>query len=230
MRGAMMGFFAQFTLAELVNQIVWTGILLVLGRLAMFILKLPPKKERLYWLFGPFVILGLVAFSGSRGDHSQYAPRIVAKIDSIILGTDPYRSTRTMLVLVISARNAGMPTILEDWRVSAALNDGRVLSGELQRIPDSITFGSPDHDALQYFGKDAIYEKTLMTPIPTGGIVRGILWARFDGFSSAQFSSTTPRISVTFDDVAGQKYAIEATVKAGSDKPMYYPGMSQEVK
>jgi hypothetical protein len=100
--------------------------------------------------------------------------KLHGEIDWVHLARDPAKPQDLQVVVIASIANRGAPSSADRWALSAQLIGGEVYEGFLRPIPANFVFCITG-EAREFRGADALYEKNLTAPIPSGGKVRGIL-------------------------------------------------------
>ena len=190
----------------------------------MWLFNVVPKKERLYWIIMPIFILGIIALASHLFKPIPNKPVLAAKIDVVNIHPAPSDANSTSMILVISVRNSGTPTILEDWSVTTKL-EGRTILAENLYLSETMDLEGPQ-GKITYRRQDAIYTKTVDMPIPQGGMVRGIIWIMFKGIRFDILNRPGTKIEVNFVDVLGSEHVISTSISAIPSRPSYLPGLT----
>jgi hypothetical protein len=77
--------------------------------------------------------------------------------------------------LVVGLRNVGMPSIAERWALSVKMASQQPIWAEQHIISPTLELGIMENEKITYTSGDALYEKAVQAPIPTGAMVRGVL-------------------------------------------------------
>ena len=118
-----------------------------------------------------------------------------------------------LTVIRITVRNHDEPSIAENWKVIATLEDGQKIGATLLTIKAPITILPPGDDTAKFIrhGKateisqdDTIVAKT-SSPIAKGAAVTAYLVLRFFGHSFSEFDGA--EYSVEFSDIDGTSYS-----------------------
>lgn len=219
---------SQFSTENIMGNMMWAGIISLLARLWIKFKESPlsKKKEIAFWLLAPstvFALLLMITFAVTVS--SAQKPMLSATIDAINLHPSPFNKDSTGLVLIVSIKNAGLPTILDGWKVIVTLPDGKDIVSTQLKIPESFTLTGPS-GTVHYSGRDAIYDKAIGNPIPTGGIVRGLLMVSIDNVDHTIVRQPSTNISVQFKDVLNKTHIVEKQMTGLSSEPVYFPGLS----
>lgn len=152
------------------------------------------------------------------------SPKITTVIDSIVCHALPTENAAGVIA-VATARNTGAPSVAENWKMRAVV-DGVQSDGEARLIPPSITCNGPE-GSITYYGKDALYNVTKTSPIPSGGSVTGVFWSVFKNAKIDQIDKMS--ITLQFTDVTGKAHESEPVTLTGDNRPMYVPGLGPPV-
>jgi hypothetical protein len=147
-------------------------------------------------------------------------PRLTGTITECF--TSKFSADVTFLTVFLKITNSGEPSIADDWRVSAVLNDGTTLIGTLEtianvilvqprppslmRIPNSLR--SPN-EQKHMTATDGIVSKA-KTAIGRGEMTEGYLWATFPVGREILASAGTV-ITVSFSDTIGSRISCSST-------------------
>ena len=153
-------------------------------------------------------------------------PCMRAYINQVNLGVLPTDTASTMVFIIMYIRNTGQPSIADHWTVRGIFPDGRTVIGQNQFIQGTMTLsGGPGTSARTYHESDALYAKAL-NPIPTGGMIRGVLMVYFQGMDQSQLAQRGTKIVVEFEDVFERRYSA-MQIMTGDGVPIgqadYYP-------
>ena len=221
-------------------QIVWTILTLAGGRLAFWMWhQQPPRGEWMYWLAGFPVLLvfwAAVSYAARSGDR----PNLTATIDRIQvmkagqITRDPEYSHYIGLLLVVAVRNSGTPSIADQWKLSISLAGSKArVEAKGIMIPPNLIMNVIDEvtkKAIQYVGADALYNKTVLAPIPTGAMVRGLMLCFVDGLAEAALSSPGTQYHLSFIDILGKRRNLEYTWPAVVNRDSgYIAGLAQAI-
>lgn len=92
----------------------------------------------------------------------------------------------------------------------------QVLAGQV------ITKGT--YGTARYSGEDALYNKTVVRPLPEGGMVTGVLFYSIDTNLSPKEVADHAIYKLTFVDAFGNEYSAENRAKDPGG-PLYYAGL-----
>jgi len=193
----------------------------------MWLFNAVPKNEKLYWVIFPLLIFGIIILIFSMTKTLPDKPILSANIDSLCTGPMPNDPSSSFAILVVSVRNAGSPTILEGWSVNLKTSKGDVFKGQLQYIQDKFIATNRRGETIVYHKEDALYNKNVNTPIPFGGMVRGVLFVLFKGVEFSILQHPVTIIEVNYIDVHGVTHKASIPILDISEQPKYYPGLSE---
>ena len=219
-------------------QLIWTALIMAAGRVALWMWNAaPPRSESIYWIIGfPIALIVLSAFS--QVIRNSERPKLIASIDRLHIVPagqithDPEYSRRIGILMIVGLRNIGTPSIAENWKLSV------IVAGSKQRIetkgvnlPANAAISVHDvvtGKAVVYAGADALYNKTVFTPIPAGSLVRGVLLFLIDGATEAVLTSPGTRYHLDFADVLEKSYSVVFTWPAVINRDTgYIAGLAQ---
>ena len=163
------------------------------------------------------------------------APTTTAKESSGLSGTIEFISVgsddsgKTVITLVASTRNTGMPTVAESYSLSVRVPGKTEITAMPTHIPGNIILGRDSKSGRIFQGSDALYSKTAQ-PIPTGGVVNGVVLFIINNVSRDAVNQVGTSVKLNFADVTGKTFFAEYTFtgKEG-DIPIYFPGMKQRI-
>jgi len=171
-------------------------------------------------------------YSDYKSIEEQYKPGIRAIIDEIVASNDVEGPLavqfNTFVIVVVSIRNVGEPTGLENWKLEVDLTNGRKLEARPITIPAEqikMKKGTSDqqHDLL--IKDSSALDELAMKPITKGAILRGILL--FDVPIAQKDFLIGSHIVLTFNDVFNNGYSISQTLTTILDSPgsLHLPGL-----
>lgn len=174
--------------------------------------------------------LFLACFLAWASERKKTTFSLRMNIDNVATGDQPPTPdspAQAALVLTVSLRNIGPPTICEGWSVGVIRADGTKVAPapRIYALTPPITMRLDTGRVIQYSETDALYTKA-GTPIPTGGMVRGILLAKIPAMS-ANLRAQGTKIHVSCDDVSGKMHHADYTMTGINQEPTYLPGMSK---
>lgn len=214
-------FFAEFTPAKILANIALSGILASLSRFALHVFEITPKSEVLYWTAIPMLFFTLILTGRFMSSNVATRPIFRANIDAVLYS----KTVKPVdVVLIVSIRNSGMPSIVEAWALEVIATHQTIKAPLMHMIPDDFTL--PAHDGVytsKFSSKDALYEKG-MEPIQTGGIVRGILRWQIETDPKI-FDLPGTKIKLSFRDVFGKTHITESALTGLNTTPTGFPGM-----
>jgi hypothetical protein len=157
--------------------------------------------------------------------HDQHEPQLDGQIVQVNHHNPPTelaaQGYSCSVVIVVEIANAGVDSMVDAFRLTLTA-DGREIAGDIVAFPNTMTLEG-NYGAIQYFGSDALYRKTL-TPIPRGGKVVGVLWDLFRGINPTDFDSKT--LTLHFSDVRRKQWSVKVpSGDLGRGTPHFFPGI-----
>ena len=138
----------------------------------------------------------------------------------------------TVLFLIVSIRNNGSPSIAEIGSLQIIPADGGpspITEGKF--LPAATTIGLVDATGRQppiwLKGSDALYNKTVAQPVPTGALVRGILQYVVHDATYAQLSIPGTVYRLTYTDNQGGQHTTELKWSLQPVPSGYLPGLTE---
>jgi hypothetical protein len=143
----------------------------------------------------------------------------------------PYRGVYTFMIAAIS--NLGTPAAVRSYQLDVSVGDekyhgvpvtmGTAVTGEG-------TSASGHKFTMTLKGADSLFTKTI-SPVPTGGLIPGILLFRFDGLEDRQIIELpNARYCLIFEDVAGTWYKQCVAWTGMATEPNVVPGLDMQVE
>jgi len=127
--------------------------------------------------------------------------------------------------VIASIVNRGAPSSADRWTLSVQLPGGEIYEGVIRPIPATFGFRFPG-EAREFRGADALYEKTLTSPIPSGGKVRGILWFQLEGVDGDLISRQGTIFTLWFQDSFENVDSASCQIsESGKSLPAFFPGL-----
>jgi hypothetical protein len=231
----MMQFFSeQFSWPHIPGQLMW-ALLLTLGGFIWGWVRRGPLMGRAraigLWVTSFFLVFLVVAFLTSlrRGpDAHARKPDLRGQIDLVGIGQAPIPPRSTMLTLVVSIRNLGAPSIVDQWALSVVPAGGSMSPAEVFPLPEGpIALERRGSPPTTFEGKDVLYRKVETVPIPQNSKARGLLAFVVNVPSDAVFQPGT-KYRLSFQDVYGTTYSTEYVIagKALPEGRFIFPGLS----
>lgn len=228
-------FSVQFSVSNSIGQIIWALIFLLCGRAMTWVFHGSfgnKAKEIVFWIVGfisILLVLSLITSSPMTGPYTK-EPKLRGDIDQVLIGQSRDEKKEPGIILIVSVRNVGAPTAVEGWSLSVTPLGGASFVMEHMAIPETLTiFSDKGEDTVILYGQNALYNKTL-SPIPTGGMQRGILWYRFpQGIDKDMLTRTGTKFAVFCSDILGKQYTIEGTWKGKTNPIRYSPGLLMSI-
>jgi hypothetical protein len=174
--------------------------------------------ERLFYIIAIFFFF----FAGYQAWQDQRqqldSTHLVGEIYNFVQGTRSDTGT-TEVFIEAAIKNTGTPTIAEGYQLSIVGNGVDVRNASSTYIPEKLTIHNPDGSTWEFYGKDALYEKT-NHPIPEGGMEVG--WLRYEILGKVPYEKAKEWTwTVTFRDIRGKEYSASGSPGGRSQ---YHPG------
>ena len=188
--------------------------------------KLQNRKEQVaFWITSPFLLI--FAITGLKAIASP-SPNLIIEDNTLGWGGNVVGiGLQNPINMMLTITNAGnMATAVKDYHLSTVYR-GTTYQGQIEVVPHTLTLGSREKSPNITYTDAALYEKTL-APIPSGGLVRGILLFSFPDIDQDAFRDEAPvSFTLRVADVRGTIYRLNIPVNRTDEKQLYYPGVSQ---
>lgn len=217
-----------FTVSNLAGEVLASVLIAGAGAIALWFFQFPFDKQ-MYWVYIPaaiFICLVVFGFLNQRGRRFDM-PQLRASIDGYMLGNAEDDTASTLMIMFVSLRNHGMPSIAEGWQLSIRTASHQIVRASMRLVPPVVSVKSLGGEEIQYSGQDALYEKAIQAPIPTGGLVRGILFFVFERMARDVVGRSGSVLTLTFNDVSGKVYLVSTTAGEQTSPFLYYPGLQR---
>lgn len=217
-----------FTLNFLVPNLVWSLLMAAVVKLFEFVRGQPisVKRRGLFWMatvVAAFVLLSGVTYT----IRAPVRPDLRGGFDSVSFvnfGPTPESQSTGVLVL-FNVRNAGSPTIVQDWNLTVVPPGKETLRTVPTFIPKVLMLNPPAPFPF-VCGRDALYRKSAEEPIANGAMARGFLLFSISGYTLSNFASPVgTELVMTFTDVLGNSHRAKWTWPAVTEPLGYSPGM-----
>jgi hypothetical protein len=150
-------------------------------------------------------------------------PRFKVTIPHIVRGSGS--DGCPVLILVVRVANTGAPSILDRWRLVCPTPHGEVV-GKSQQITATLTMQF-SNALVEYPPHDALYVKTLASPVATGVALTGVIPFAFPDLSREEMEALDlSQLSLTCVDVHETTVHAEPILNADPSPPMIFPGTS----
>ena len=147
------------------------------------------------------------------------APKLSCEIDQ----TSEWPGVPNAAVIIIATvRNAGAPSVVEDYRLRIAVADASEVSGVSMTIPERLVFRTANGSTRTIQGSRALSSKTIQA-IPRDGLKRGYLLFSFPSDKLKASSVRDYRLSAR-DVTGGEVRCSRRLDQSGSDISVDYPG------
>lgn len=225
-------FFGEVLWGILLNLAIWSFILSGALRAVVWLFNIPLRGSRAevaFWAIVPIFILVVALFatfmSGAK-DQQISKPLLRGEIDAIVMGRVSGGMSGTAITVLASIRNLGTPSIVEGWALSVSVPGAPPMAGRHQAIPETLNLERPDGPPLVVRGRDALYDKTTLSPVGQGNMQRGYLLFLLERVDMTAIYRPGTRIILTYKDVTGKSYVIEKALLGQTSEPSYLPGLS----
>src|ERR1043165_2901282 len=140
-------------------------------------------------------------------------PRLKGSFEFFQMGDDANSPGYMGVAMVMSIANVGStPTIADHWscNLSMVRLDGTdVIKGEVRSFPEGLAVPRGSNQPMIFGRDDALYIKTMRTPITPGAKVVGAMFCRFPNASLGNLrSSEDNALVVSFRDVIGEEHQV----------------------
>ena len=218
----MQDFLRDLTVSHFLVEIFWALVISGFFRVILFVFKNTQIRERWYWIAMPLLFLiAELAFHAVFAGHADIRPTVEVFSIGATDGTGSLAPTQSMLV-VMAIRNVGMPTVVGGFHLSVRWNNGD--SSDIPPLaPLSISF--PATPPVVFRPEDSMLVKTL-SPIPTGGMVRGVLVYPLPQGRTAQDLQASEATIAVIDIFEKAKHAKITFKNIGMPLPSF-PGLGE---
>jgi hypothetical protein len=209
---------SAFTPANLFVAAIQSFVLSGLLRFCLWVFKVTPPRQRWYWIATPaFLFVVVTLFNGARTlatnvritcDVTDIADVDTTPGGNTIPPTDVSKRVPGLLV-ELSARNTGEPTIIEGGRLDIELPNGDVL----HRFP--VAFDDNDKVVMMLssgqrsFTKDDFFLRKTSVPIPSGSKVEGIITYLMPEGVTREDLLAAKHGTAEFTDITGRSYKVD---------------------
>lgn len=137
---------------------------------------------------------------------------------------------KTFVLVEAAITNAGSPSIAKSWSLSVELPTGEREMGTRLILPsESISFGEVSGKKFEYYGADALEEKTYQTPIAHGAEIPGVLAFGFLSIPSSSIHKDGTKAILRCEDYLGREYSGLWTPGEPSSPFAHHPGLKRRV-
>jgi hypothetical protein len=175
--------------------------------------------------------------SGPHIHHHATPPLYGIHRPNLYVARPRYAATRdyandTILILIVSVRNNGAPSVAEVGYLQIVPPNGGSSPQTLGiDLPATTTIGLDDPSGTQptlwLKGSDALYNKTIVQPVATGSLVRGILEYVVKGATSSQIAVPGTTYRLGYKDNFGTPYFAELVYNIKPAVSCYLPGLTE---
>jgi hypothetical protein len=191
--------------------------------------RLKVRKEIYIYSASSFVLFMALVYAVGTPAAKPQLSGIIGSVVTGNAGTD----RDTIVVIAANIINTGtMQTIVKNWRVSVRAN-GHEYQAVFPQMPDNLTFNnipniSPNQPtSITYHKSDNVLEKSL-TPIQSGSILTGLLFAVFQNVDSSVFKAGA-EYTISYEDVFSRSYTMQIATTGSMNVIGVTPGIKAEM-
>lgn len=138
-------------------------------------------------------------------------PRLTGDFEYFRMGSVPELPSYLGVAMVMSISNVGStPSIADHWKCYWNMETGtgiETVQGEARAFPEGLEMPRGGNAPMTFARDDALYIKTMRSPIAPGAKVMGVMFCRFPQAALGNInSSEANNIVVEFKDVLGEKH------------------------
>jgi uncharacterized membrane protein len=212
------------------SEAIWGLLFVIAGRVLVWVFNVHLRsrwREVAFWVAAPLCVFVLMGVLRQATSHDIRDPLLKGEIDTVVFGEIPELvQDGTAVTLIVSIRNVGSPTIVEGWELSVDLPGGKALTAERHEVPDGLLVPRGDGTSWTLHGVDALYHKTEVTPIATGGMQRGVLLFTLSGVKREVVAIAGTTYTLRYKDVIGKQYSNAAQFSGQLQPLQYLPGLT----
>jgi hypothetical protein len=242
--------FKEFLLAVFNSWVEKVGIILTI---IPFIEKIPRVKEWLHdkplidrfipllWVIGIVCILwGFysawdyqrnAAFEARKKLDELTKPKLIGEIDqagSVGQAVDEHgrlfiNMSDTGIFVFATIKNIGAPSVVVNWNLVVHMPGKAPVKAAKRLLPTTMRL---DKQSMMY-AEDALYNKAVNSPVPTGGQISGVLLFVLEGVTRDECWKQGTILILEFQDVLNTKSEASVTLTGSKDPFRYLPGMRQ---
>jgi hypothetical protein len=155
-------------------------------------------KKMIGWL----IFASCFLFAGW-GVKYEMSPHLTLAFASPILGSNVVENPHPMtsFFALVSLKNSGTPSITDDWKMTAIIDDGEVLTA----LPSPKGYAA---GIISYELPDSIYNKTARIPLARGSSEIGYVDFLFVGVRREALLRPGTKFTIHFRDVTGKEYSL----------------------
>jgi hypothetical protein len=203
----------------------------IFSALALFLRD--PDTKLLFWILAGLSFLAASYFvwrterlkvseldSALRHEREQGVPELYTTFDQMIVG-EVRESAQifTRVFVNMSITNTRAPSIAV--RFSMRITRGAIEFDVRLQAPKEIDLARQGGGKLTVMPEDFIFEKTV-TPIPSGGMVRGFLGGVIVGKGADEVYVPGTKIEISFEDVRRKRHSVEYVLPENPDDSFRY--------
>ena len=214
---AMRRFLAEFFRVEQIGSLVLgSAIIASVSDVLLYVIGFLPSfaQQPWPWLVSFLCILILAGVAGLIVRPNRQ-PRFRFVLGQMMNGPQPGEEQHSSaVILAFNLYNNGGPSIADEWGLKFTSPDGHtIIDGERKIIPSTglILHANEGGPAMIYPASDAMYTKSIGQPIPTGGVVPGVLLFQMHNLGRDLATRADARWELRCSDSRGNIHRYEFT-------------------
>jgi hypothetical protein len=214
----------EFTWKNIATQLMWSGIMIGLSRLALLAFGDKPHYEYLYWLVGIALVFMIMTFLSALL-KSDSRPAFQVSLEEVVVGSVDLRDKKdvSFASVIASIANIGAPSVIKGITFSVLVPGGMPVGGMPQTIQDGMKVSRPDGQPERVSAKDALNIKAQTDPIPKGGMVRGRMLYLIPQVSPNNLGAIGTEFKMFITDLWGKKYMATLTRQSDQWEKLDFP-------
>lgn len=193
----------ELSFMRVIANLVITGATAAVIRLVAWLVQVDFVNETAYWSLVPALLF--IFLLGARVVLGPYfRPHFSISVEWLAFATN--KEGQTLGYIVALARNTGMASTLDSWKISTFPVGGSEIVGQRVALTSTseITIGRGRQTFVQTFvPEDWLMNQGTDSPVPRGGRIVGVLIALFDGVSEDDLARPGTRTRITGSDCFG---------------------------
>lgn len=189
----------ELSLMRVIANLAFAGITAAAFRLIAWLVQVDFVNEYAYWLLVPALLF--VSLLGARVMLGPFLrPHLIISVQWLAITTNT--EGKTLGYIVVLARNTGMASTIDSWRIAAFPAGGSEIVGRNIALttPAEVTLGEYKQ---VFMPQDWLMNKGTDFPVPRGGRILGVLIAQFDGVRKDDLARPGTQIRLTCSDCFG---------------------------
>jgi hypothetical protein len=131
--------------------------------------------------------------------------------------------TDTGIFVFATIKNIGAPSVVVIWNLAVHIPGKGPMKAAKRLLPATMRL---DRQSMMY-AEDALYNKAVNSPVPTGGQISGVLLFVLEGVARDDVWKQGTVLTLEFQDVLGTKSEASVTLTGANEPFKYLPGMRQ---